>query len=153
MVKRTKTKRVLTTIIIIAIAIFIVFNAGVRILNVNTDTFWKAFLPYIDTYHFFKLLEKNNNFIGMSCDDLLDLLTKDDIYILFDESFVYQGLSYNEWIQQYPQLTLNGSSRKLLYCIPVQNSGSREEAFLKGFFVDCNGVVSEGPVNDIPFGF
>lgn len=41
MVKRMKIRRVLTTIIIITIAVFIVFCAAARMLNVNADTFWK----------------------------------------------------------------------------------------------------------------
>ncbi len=86
----------------------------------------------------------------MDSKEVLPLITKDGTYVTFTKESEYLDYPYSQWIAWYPQLTLDDASKAVLYCVPVQNAKSREEVFLKGFFVDENGFVSAGPM-DVPF--
>ncbi len=115
------------------------------------DTAWKMYLHHIDTRHFFDICARHDNFVGMEVEEVLDLVTKNGYYMIFDqETADLDGHNYDHWVTRYPKIALNDTSRVALYCIPVENSRSREETFLKGFFVDRQGLVSGGPV-DVPF--
>ena len=69
--------------------------------------------------------------------------------MIFDQQTERDGRTYSEWVEQYPELTLNDTTKVALYCIPVQSSHDREEAYLYGYFVDSEGKIS-GTV-DPPF--
>lgn len=115
------------------------------------DTAWKMYLHHIDTRHFFDSCARHNNFVGMEVEEVLDLVTKNGYYVVFDrETEDLNGRNYDQWVARHPEIALDDTSRAVLYCIPVENSRSREETFLKGFFVDSQGRVSGGPV-DVPF--
>lgn len=114
------------------------------------DVLWKTHLHHIDTWHFFDACERHDNFVGMEIEEVLKITTKNDYYIVFDKQSECYGRDYAQWIAQYPRIALNDTSKVALYCIPVENSRSREETFFKGFFVDSNGLVSDGPI-DPPF--
>lgn len=139
-------KRNLTVCIVTAALILAVLIGACMI----QDTAWKMYLHHIDTRHFFDACARHNNFVGIEIEKVLELTTKNDYYIVFDEKTEYLGYSYDQWAARYPEIALNGTSRAALYCIPVENSRSREETFLKGFLVDSQGLVSDGPV-DVPF--
>lgn len=131
----------------IALLLLLVVLIGVLFFK---DTLWKVYLPYIDTLHFSSLVDQYDGFAGMDSKEVLPLITKDDIYVTFTQQSEYLGYNYSQWVAWYPQLTLDNSSKALLYCIPVQNARSREEVFLKGFFVNESGLISAGPI-DVPF--
>lgn len=114
------------------------------------DVAWKLYLHHIDTWHFFDACARHNNFVGMDIEEVLEITTKNDFYLVFDGQTEHLGRNYDQWVADYPRIALNDTSRVALYCIPVENSGSREESFLKGFFVDSEGFVSDGPI-DVPF--
>lgn len=132
----------------ILLALLLVALGSIYIFHTR-GTLWKLYLPYIDTAHFYSLSEQYHDFVGMDIDDVLRLVTKNDIYIVFDRETTYQGRTYRDWVTMYPEIALNDTSKTVLYCIPLQNSHSREEAFLAGLFVDHEGRVF-APV-DLPF--
>ncbi len=140
-----KRKTLLKSCIVVILLLIMLVGAFIF-----KDTLWKLYLPHIDTSHFFSLVNQYDSFIGMDSAEVLPLITKNDIYVTFTKQTEYLGFHYDQWITWYPQLTLNDTSRALLLCVPVQNAGSREETFLKGFFVDNKGLISAGPV-DVPF--
>ena len=115
-------------------------------------THWKLlpYLPYIDTAHLHDIASRHHDFIGMDVDQFLWLTTKKgQPYMIFDQQTERDGRTYSEWVEQYPELTLNDTTKVALYCIPVESSHDREEAYLYGYFVDSEGKIS-GTV-DPPF--
>lgn len=132
-----------------ALILVMLIGAAISAFHISRGTFWKLLpsLPYIDTYHMDTMTSRYNNFDGMDIDDVLRLTTKKENYIIFDQQTEHQGRAYEEWIEQYPELTLDRTSKAVLYCIPVVSSRDREEAYLYGYFVDDEGKVSAGPID------
>lgn len=129
--------------------LIMLIGVAISVFHISRGTYWKLlpFLPYIDTYHMDTMTSRYNSFDGMDIKDVLRLITKKENYIIFDQQTEYQGRTYDEWIEQYPELTLNRTSKAILYCIPVVSSHDHEEAYLYGYFVDDKGKVSAGPID------
>lgn len=140
-------KKSLNMCIMVA-ALLLAVMVGICVVQ---DVTWKMYLHHIDTRNFFDICARHNNFAGMEIGEVLELVTKNDYYVVFDEQTEdLNGCNYDQWVARYPKIALNDTSKVALYCIPVENSRSREETFFKGFFVDSLGFVSGGPV-DVPF--
>ena len=111
----------------------------------SRDQHWKLFSQTINTKQFEFISQNHNAFVGMKMADVLRLVTKDDRCFVFTRDSVHMGMSYDEIVALYPEMTLI-PPRDQLYCVAVNNAMSPEETYPQGFFVDREGIVIEPPI-------
>jgi len=99
---------------------------------------WKVFSNHIPVQTLNRLELANSSFIGMSIEDVLPLISKSNYYFFISR----ECDNYEVFIISYPELTLT-EERYALYYVAPYNSGSREEHFPTGYFVNRYGIVIE----------
>lgn len=87
------------------------------------DKLWKISRPYLDTAHYYRFMEKYDDFVGVKAADAASILAKYDLYLILDGNTA-------RW----------GAETGALF-FPVTNSRSSEECFIYGFDLDEEHVI------------